>query len=107
MYFWQTVYIYKHTDDPTAPKYTTVGTVKAQVISSTPSVAYERWGVETKRPAILHGYIADWETVEVNDRVKIGGRLFAVAAAPKICDVGGVVQSARHAVVLLDELEHV
>lgn len=102
----QTVVIWRYTGDVTAPSYTESDTVLAQIYSTTPSVAYERWGVEARRPALLIGKVNNWRNIRVQDRVRYRDMTYVVIAPPKIYEVPGIVSVASHASVLLDELEH-
>lgn len=98
--------IYRASGDPTAPGYVLLRTARVQVVGKSPAAAYERWGIESRRPAELHGLISDWSDVQVNDRVEIDGTIYAVSAPPRIYRVSGVVAPVQHALVLLEQLEH-
>jgi hypothetical protein len=77
-----------------------------QITPESPSRVFEDWGVELQRPHLLLVDLADGQSWEPGDLITYGSRNFKISAPVRIFDSGGIVASADHCAMIMEELQY-
>lgn len=77
-----------------------------QITPLAANAVYEAWGVNLNRPHLLLADLTDAQDWKVGDLITMGTRFFKVETPVKIWDSGGVVASADHCEIVIEEMQY-